>query len=379
MVSRRKRVVFLSPTVASLASSMTLIEAMQLRGHSVTCCAPQFDERTVKVFTRLGIETRALDIPAFGLSLTSLRKASQRVREVFNALSPDLVIALATEAGPAAVIAASWAKAPEMAVIMSGLSRSLAQSGPAQSWADWPKRRALISLYRYALRGASRVVFHSRDDEKLFKSLGIAPKGVATVSVNGPGVDFQSYQDEAPLPPLDRGIIFLMACELDDIHGVRDYCRAARLLQAKARNVRCVLVGGLPANGNAVPLKELRRYRGAVHYIGPRENLWPYVAKSHVFVAPSRGGGMTPGLLSALTAGRPIVATDTRGCRDTVTEGVNGIIVPSCNPQALFDGMVQILRRPDLLPAMANASRVRARRHYDAIAINEIVIETLGL
>jgi glycosyltransferase involved in cell wall biosynthesis len=124
---------------------------------------------------------------------------------------------------------------------------------------------------------------------------------------------------------------------------------------------------------------ELRRHRGAVHYIGPREDLRPYVSKCHVFVAPSRGGGATPGLIAALAVGRPLIVSDTRGCRDAVAEGVNGLIVSPCDPSALFDGMVQILRRPDLLPGMAAASRIRAKHHFDAIAINEIVMETLRL
>jgi glycosyltransferase involved in cell wall biosynthesis len=379
MVTHPKRVLLLAPAMAPLVDSIMLIEAMQLRGHRVTCCAPRFDEKTIKVFARLNVDTRALDLPALGLSPASLGKASRRLKEVFADISPDLVVAIATETGPTAPIVALLAKAPEMAMIIRGLSRVVAQSGVASRWIDWPKRKALLSLYGYALRGSRRVVFHSRDDERLFRSLGLAPKTATMASVNGPGADFDLHQEQAALPPMDKGIVFLMAADLDDVHGVRDYCQAARMLRAKARNVRCVLIGGLPAEGKNIPLNELRRYRGAVHYIGPREDLRPYVAKCHVFVAPSRGGGATPGLIAALAAGRPLITTDTRGCRDAVAEGANGIIVPPCNPKALFEGMAQILRRPDLLPSMAAASRIRAKHHFDVIAINEIVMETLGL
>jgi glycosyltransferase involved in cell wall biosynthesis len=377
-VARTQRVMFLMSSSASVGASMAFIETMTLRGHDIICCAPQFDDRQIKIFNRLGAETQAIDIPAFSLSSRGLRRAAQQLKETLEELKPDLVLALMQEEGPVAAAMAIRAGAPHVALIVSGLSEVLTASNGLQKWMDWPRRRSMLALYKYALKGSEAVVFHNRDDHKLFKSLRLLPKGLKTTSVNGLGADL-SEQNEAPLPALDKGPIFLMAADLADIHGVRDYCDAARLLQTKAPNARCVLVGALPRNGKAMTLKELRQYRGPVHYIGPREDLRPYVERCHVFVAPSRGGGITPGLMMALAAGRPIITTATRGCRYVVAEGMNGLITPAHNPQALAATMAQILRRPDLLPAMASASRARATRYFDSNAINEIVLESVGL
>jgi glycosyltransferase involved in cell wall biosynthesis len=378
MVAGRKRVLLLAPSPAPLMDSSNLIEAMRLRGHGITCCVPQFDERSRKILRHLGVETRTLDVPAFGVYPVAFRRAALRLRALFEALTPDLVVAFASKTGPAAILSARVAKAPHVAVVVSGLNPVFAETDPGRRWINWPKRSALAALYRYALRESEAAVFHCSDDEKLFKSLGLLPKGTPSVSVNGGGADMAA-EPEVELPALDKGLTFLMAADLDDAHGVRDYCEAAQLLQGKARNIRCILVGGEPKDGKAVPLKDLRRFRGVVRYIGPREDLRPYVERCHVFVAPSRGGGVTPGMVTALTVGRPLITTATRGCRDLVDEGVNGVIAPPRDPQALAKAMTQVLHRPDLLPGMARASRTRARHHLDVHAINEIVLETLGL
>lgn len=376
--ARTSRVLLFAPSIASLAASEGLIQSMALRGHGVVCCAPKFDQRSFKVLKRLGADPHPLDVPALRFSPLALRQAARRFKGLLDIHAPDLVVSLSTQAGPLAPMAAALAGAPRTASIISGLRPELADIQGGRRWLDWPRRKVFLSLYRYALRNNETVVFHCSDDEKLFRSLGLLDKGTAAVSVNGPGADIHS-QDAMELPPLEKGVTFLMAAELDEVNGVGDYCEAARLLRAKAPNTRCVLVGGVPARRSAFPLKALRHYRDAVRYIGPRQDLRPYVERCHVFVAPSRSGGVTTGLLSALAIGRPIIAAASRGCRDAVAEGVNGLIVPPRNPEALAAAMVQILHRPDLLPGMARASRSHARLHFDREAITEIVLDSLRL
>ena len=64
-------------------------------------------------------------------------------------------------------------------------------------------------------------------------------------------------------------------------------------------------------------------------------------------------------------SGVPIITTDARGCRETVDERVNGCLVPIGDANALAEAINSFLRRPDLLPAMARASRQKAIRLFD--------------
>ena len=84
-------------------------------------------------------------------------------------------------------------------------------------------------------------------------------------------------------------------------------------------------------------------------------------------------------LLQAMAAGRPIVTTNIAGCRETVDERVNGCFVAPRDADALADAMESYLKRPDLIPAMARASRAKAERFGTAASVKRTMLELLRL
>jgi glycosyltransferase involved in cell wall biosynthesis len=65
-------------------------------------------------------------------------------------------------------------------------------------------------------------------------------------------------------------------------------------------------------------------------------------SSSHIVTLPSFGEGMPTTLLEAASAGRPIVATDVPGCRDVVTDGLNGYLVPPRDAAALASALLKL-------------------------------------
>jgi glycosyltransferase involved in cell wall biosynthesis len=84
-------------------------------------------------------------------------------------------------------------------------------------------------------------------------------------------------------------------------------------------------------------------------------------------------------VLEALAMGRPVITTNAPGCRDTVDERVNGCLVSPGDPAALAAAMQTFLKRPDLIPHLARASRAKAERRFDATAVNATLIQILGV
>ena len=111
----------------------------------------------------------------------------------------------------------------------------------------------------------------------------------------------------------------------------------------------------------AINAAELARHPD-VEYLGVAIDIPSCCKQCHVFVYPSYAEGMPQPLLEAMAAGRPIVTTNIPGCRETVDERVNGCLVAPRDAEALADAMESFLRRPDLIPAMARASRAKAER-----------------
>jgi glycosyltransferase involved in cell wall biosynthesis len=103
----------------------------------------------------------------------------------------------------------------------------------------------------------------------------------------------------------------------------------------------------------------------AVVFTGERVDLPPVYAAMDVVCLPSYREGLPVVLMEAAAMAKPVVATNIRGCRDVVTDGVTGLLVPPHDPEALARALLQVLRDADLARRMGQAARVRAETVYD--------------
>lgn len=74
--------------------------------------------------------------------------------------------------------------------------------------------------------------------------------------------------------------------------------------------------------------------------------------------------------------GLPIVATDIRGCRQVVTDDLNGYLVPVLDSEALATAIARIGDDPELRDKLGQGSYERARREFDERRVVEIVMDT---
>ncbi|ERL99956.1 hypothetical protein Q644_07905 [Brucella intermedia 229E] len=76
----------------------------------------------------------------------------------------------------------------------------------------------------------------------------------------------------------------------------------------------------------------------------------------------------------------PIITSTVPGCRDTVEEGKNGLLVPPPrDPAALAAAMRKLAERPDLIKEMGKNSRKIAKQRFDDKRSNRRVIDALHL
>ena len=63
--------------------------------------------------------------------------------------------------------------------------------------------------------------------------------------------------------------------------------------------------------------------------------------------------------------GKPIITTDSVGCREVVDEGINGLLVPVKNALALSDAMICMLEDGARREKMGLAGREKIVREFD--------------
>ena len=68
-------------------------------------------------------------------------------------------------------------------------------------------------------------------------------------------------------------------------------------------------------------------------------------------------------LTEAFAAGTPVIASEIAGYRDVVTDGVDGVLVPPADPQALAEELQLLAHEPERLVAMGEAGRRSAERY----------------
>jgi glycosyltransferase involved in cell wall biosynthesis len=132
---------------------------------------------------------------------------------------------------------------------------------------------------------------------------------------------------------------------------------AARALETLRPDVRFVLVG---KGRDGRRLRSLASGLGNVTFTGFVDNVQDYLAAFDVFVYPSLFEGLGSALLDAMAFGLPIVATEVGGIPEIVEDGVNGLLIPPEDPEALTAAIVRLLDDPGLRAAMSRANRARA-------------------
>jgi phosphatidylinositol alpha-mannosyltransferase len=92
--------------------------------------------------------------------------------------------------------------------------------------------------------------------------------------------------------------------------------------------------------------------------------LWRHLGDADLLCAPSLAGesfGMV--LIEAMAAGTPVIASGIAGYSDVVTDGVDGVLVPPADPQALAEELQLLAHEPERLTAMGEAGRKSAERY----------------
>ena len=161
--------------------------------------------------------------------------------------------------------------------------------------------------------------------------------------------------------------------------GYRELFAAAQALRAQDPDARFLVVGEAdPAKPDAVTAEEVLAARPHVTFTGWREDVPDLMAAMDVFVLPSWREGMPRSAIEASAAGLPLVLTDIRGCREVVSHGIEGLLVPVRRPDALADALLRLVRRPDLRERMGLAARVRAERDFDERRVASTVVAVTG-
>lgn len=106
--------------------------------------------------------------------------------------------------------------------------------------------------------------------------------------------------------------------------GHLDLLAAFELLVARIPSARLLLLGTGPLRSEIERQIAAHGLQDAVTMCGHVDDVWPYLADSHIFASPSHSESFGIAVLEAMAAGLPVVATDVGGLPEIVEPGVTG-------------------------------------------------------
>ena len=114
--------------------------------------------------------------------------------------------------------------------------------------------------------------------------------------------------------------------------------------------------------------------------VGYQKDVRPYFAIADVLAFPSYREGFPNVVMQAGSMGLASIVTDINGCNEIIENGVNGIIIPPKNENALFEAMEYMINHPEERNNMANSSRSKIVNNYQqSIVWNALLKEYQNL
>ena len=236
------------------------------------------------------------------------------------------------------------------------------------------KARLLRPILRLVLRFVlgrkrTRTIIENSDDLRTLVD-GKFVKKDQIILIRGTGVKLEDF---VPTPEsAGQKVVLLIARMLRD-KGVVEFVESARIIKRSHPDVNFWLVGDTDS-GNPTSLTgdQIRTWEseGLVSWFGYREDVPQLLQQCHIVCLPSYREGFGKVLIEAGAAQRAVVTTNVPGCRESIENGSNGLLVEPRDPVALAAALITLIDNEEMRTAMAAEGRHRVETQFSSDIIN---------
>lgn len=320
-----------------------LISALRQAGHEVVAVAPEDDY--CNALRREGVPVLCIPLDVAGTHPRRELRSVLALRQVLRREGADLVLSYTPKGNLYTAMSSVGLPLRQIANV-SGLGRAFVRAGLLNQF--------VRLLYRIGFRRASWVFFQNDDDRNFFVSEGLVDPS-RSERIPGSGVDLTRFAP-VPLPTSSQSrspstqVTFLLVARMLWDKGVGEFVEAARRVRVQRPSARFRLLGFLdPGHPSGISAEKLQSWvqEGVVEYLGATDDIRPVIAQADCVVLPSYyREGVPRSLLEAAAMGRPLIATDSIGCRDAVSDQITGFLVPPRSASELARRFVDIIDMP---------------------------------
>ena len=345
-------------------SRAELIAAMLAEGNTIIAIGPEPDPKR----TDSNIFYHQVEIGRANTNPLKELITLKRLAKELHALKMDILLVYGARMAASVLPVAGFAGIKRRLCVINGAGGHYYLAGARGvlvRMMSWP-------MMKLGLSGAKCIFFQNEDDRALYRKQHLV-RLAKTKILGGSGVNM----DRFPCTPLPETQSFLMLTRLASDKGIGEYIEAARQVKATYPEAEFHLVGQTDISFPEAEkqLLDAAIAQQVIHYHGGTSDPAAWYQKCRYFVCASYHEGTPRTVLEALSTGRPVLTTDAPGCRDTIVDGVSGILVPVRSVVALAEKMRYMMAHPQEMQRMADAAVKRVEEKYEVNRVNREILD----
>ena len=367
-----KIAVLSSHTLSLFWFRMDMMKEFIRLGHTVIAIGPESEVNWIGKFEEYGIEYKQLFVERNGINPFGDLRTYRELKQFIKEEKPDKIFTYQAKTVVYGSLAAKSNGITEVYPLIAGLGSIFRGKGIKNKIL----KMVMKTQYKLACNASKKVFFQNTDDKSEFIKNEIIQEDKIMI-INGSGVNLEKFRPE----PLPDKPVFLFIGRLIKDKGVLEYLEACRRIKVEYPKVRCLLVGPYDSNPSALKQEEIQPFidEEIIEYFGEQTDVRPYLKQCSTFVLPSYHEGKPKTVLEAMAIGRSIITCDSPGCRETVTDGYNGLLVAVKDINGLVDKMRYLIKDPETNRIMAERSLKLVKEKYDVNIVNKSIMKTMGL
>jgi glycosyltransferase involved in cell wall biosynthesis len=284
-----------------------LVEKLLLN-NEVTCVLP-YDSRK-DWFEEIGCKYIEVPVNRRGINPIKDLQLFFKYLKLFKEIKPDVILTYTIKPNIYGGLAATISNVPYIPNI-TGLGSAVSNKGLLNKFT--------LVLYRFSLKKAANVFFQNETNKQYLIEQGVVTG--RSLLIPGSGVNLEKYSYEE-YPANEKKIRLLFIGRVMKEKGIEELLEAAETIKKVFQEIIIDIVGGVEESYQE-KLNEFQD-RGLINYHGQQKDVKKFIKKSHAIINPSYHEGMSNVLLESASTGRPVLASNIPGCKETFDEGISG-------------------------------------------------------
>lgn len=357
-----------------------LIEKMQ-QHNQVYVFTPKIEQETVrKRLDDMKVITYESNLNGSNVSILSDLRFIYSLYKLMRTIKPDIFFPYTFKPVIYGSFVAKLCKVKLIVPMLTGLGYSFTDSSSSN--------KLLVIITRLLLKLSLKpdpslnIIFQNKDDSERLVQLNILNKKHQVYVVNGSGVDLSHYNYSEPsISP----VTFLMVSRLINAKGIKEYYDAAKMIHERFPKAVFKLIGSYDPNIDSINADLYHQIASGdtIQYMGQVDDVRPDIEKSSVMVLPSYyGEGVPRCVLEGMAMGRPVITSDSVGCRETVNqdpEQANGFLIPVKDASALASKMEYFIKNCDEIIRFGSKGYEFAKSKFDVNLVNTELFKIMQL